>query len=674
MSRPVCFALCMIVMISQARRMSGQEFHPLSAGLSYEYGVPWNINRAPGAVDWCPCDGLGRSTDHSASLFGRFDASGLFSERFGLYARLAAGGSAGLFTSDRYPAAPFVDPSSGAIVRTLAEFRVTTRTVFVQGDLACSWSAAPWLSVNAGPWMSYRLAGSFEQREKLLPPAGKSASLPPYDGDQLLAEGDRLASSKLLAGVFVSSSVGLPLSGDLQLSIELLGRLNARAPRTDSFFRALHAGLGVSLRWRGSEDVLPEEISVPVTRPVVRVNAASAEDRLSAGIVMFSFGDKGERIPFGIVRTVQQYFRRKTPLLPNLFFGRNSALIPDRYVQYSSAEPGHSSERQFIRLTPIEEYYQILNVIGVRLRAYPDAILSLAGCASADEPAAIALARAEAVQLYLKNIWGIRPSRLKLETRPPRTNGGSGSAADADPNRSVELSSTVHEVLDPLASDWMMETRLTSPIGLDPSIRAPRGLRSWVITITHKGEEVAKYSSGDSGGGRDLDVNLLLRETESGSPVAPLYAELTVEDSTGNKVTAKDILDFKLAGDVDPLVRSVQVRTVRSFVLRSGDLSSSAAGHFNRELLKEAAETVSDGDRVSIHPLLEIPGAGAIVTEEQMRNEVLHVAGVAQIELGKKNVEIRIDRKAPRYPLSPDLPEYPFLSTMIVVTTEKEIK
>lgn len=136
--------------------------------IGYEAGVPWDLNRRPGAVDWCNCDGSGRASEQvlSAGMALRWpDALG---RAWGLSAGAGALLRIGVFRSDPYVTAPFADPSSGAIVSSRAEFEARTRGGDLFAEASLSFSPFGRFALHAGPWTAWRIAGSWSLRERFL--------------------------------------------------------------------------------------------------------------------------------------------------------------------------------------------------------------------------------------------------------------------------------------------------------------------------------------------------------------------------------------------------------------------------------------------------------------------------------------------------------------------------
>ena len=143
-----------------------------------------------------------------------------------------------------------------------------------------------------------------------------------------------------------------------------------------------------------------------------------------------------------------------THLLPMIFFDQGSSVIPERYVRFTgSGATQEYSERADVITTVTfdrnlyssrddspstsydleigeatehfsDKYYEILNVLGDRLRRHPATTITVRGEYSGEpgEEERIAAERAAVVREYLVGIWGIAPERITI--MPPRRGAG----------------------------------------------------------------------------------------------------------------------------------------------------------------------------------------------------------------------------------------------------------
>lgn len=112
--------------------------------------------------------------------------------------------------------------------------------------------------------------------------------------------------------------------------------------------------------------------------------------------------------------TIQLY-----PMLPYVFFDLNSSAMPSRYKLITASQTNGFNDERLPGGT-LDKYYHVLNIFGYRLKKYPNVNVELVGCVdetNEDKSSALPKERAQLVYDYLKNVWGIEESRMKMTAR-----------------------------------------------------------------------------------------------------------------------------------------------------------------------------------------------------------------------------------------------------------------
>lgn len=180
------------------------------------------------------------------------------------------------------------------------------------------------------------------------------------------------------------------------------------------------------------------------------------------------------------IKTISLY-----PLLNYVFFDEGAGKLPSRYVLFNNASQTEGFADSTIRGGTMEKYYHVLNIYGYRLRKFPDAKIQLVGCndqgSALEKRAGLSKERVETVYNYLKDIWGIDPSRMTVEYRDlPKTPSNIKDSLGIVENRRVELICDRWEVIKPILD--VEPTLIPSPEtmnftmdnGIDNSIVASR--------------------------------------------------------------------------------------------------------------------------------------------------------------------------------------------------------
>lgn len=157
-----------------------------------------------------------------------------------------------------------------------------------------------------------------------------------------------------------------------------------------------------------------------------------------------------------VIRRFTAIRTRLVPLLPYVFFDNRLDDLPARYVRISSNTTGQFREANFASHTNLDVYSHVLNIVGSRMRTYPDAELTLTGTApdvaEGNPSTAMARSRAESIRGYLNSTWGISKERMRIvPRRDPEVPTNPETSEGRAENRRVEMSSNRIEILAPLA-------------------------------------------------------------------------------------------------------------------------------------------------------------------------------------------------------------------------------
>ncbi|MBE0644204.1 MAG: OmpA family protein [Bacteroidetes bacterium] len=189
----------------------------------------------------------------------------------------------------------------------------------------------------------------------------------------------------------------------------------------------------------------------------------------------------------------EEIIRETFPLLNYVFFDQGSAVIPERY-QRLAPDAVAAFEEGAIEGGALDFYYNILNVIGSRLKGIPGSAITVSGylnnTGTEKRNETLARSRAESVREYLRTVWGIDESRIVLATGalPPLPSSSRDTMGQAE-NRRVEISSDNIEILRPVTFVRRIAGITPETVQFRPTISADEGLESWVLTVEQSGTE-----------------------------------------------------------------------------------------------------------------------------------------------------------------------------------------
>lgn len=158
---------------------------------------------------------------------------------------------------------------------------------------------------------------------------------------------------------------------------------------------------------------------------------------------------------------VQRRVRETFPLRNYVFFDLGSTQIPSRYVRLTSQDIAQFSEQRLETLEPKDldgrtsrqmvVYHNILNILGDRMRRFPNANITLVG--SSESGPADGRLMAGSVKSYLVDVFGIAESRIAVQGRdkPKITSEQPGATVELEmlrqEDRRVSVESSSSELL-----------------------------------------------------------------------------------------------------------------------------------------------------------------------------------------------------------------------------------
>ena len=366
-------------------------------------------------------------------------------------------------------------------------------------------------------------SASAKQTETIVSPTGYI--FPTTNSTTFTESNGTISGGNTLLGLTGTIGYELPFGPILTASPELSYYFPLNSVTTTRPWHVSSLSLGVAVRWneppKGGEPLPPVENPGPP--PIVQREDPNA---FAPKLAVRSTSE-----PLHIIETtVTETF----PILPYIFFDSASNIIPDRYARMSEQETGAFKESDLPHKS-LESYYQILNVIGNRLRENSNAILTINGTTDGKEvqregmhdiQKELSQSRAVAVRDYLANVWNIDPTRLYITTSDAPHNPSSTQYAEGfEENRRVELSSDNDQILKPIVHErFREESALPKTIPISLSAISSIGIRHWHVIIASRGTTVYE-NSGDA----NPPTSLVWQPTEG--QIESLAKNLTSKDS-----------------------------------------------------------------------------------------------------------------------------------------------
>jgi outer membrane protein OmpA-like peptidoglycan-associated protein len=182
---------------------------------------------------------------------------------------------------------------------------------------------------------------------------------------------------------------------------------------------------------------------------------------LKGDIQVFRVDGNGAEYPLTCLKVEETTAKQLYPILPIIFFDKNSDSLPRRYKRFVKVEEYFDGiidfRCRFYNTSMMSAYYDVLNVIGKRLKDKPSSKIILTGCNdglpdSEKSNKKLSMHRAITVRNYLMNTWDVDSTRIKLEARdlPVYATTSVDTLESAEENRRVEITSNDPSVLEPL--------------------------------------------------------------------------------------------------------------------------------------------------------------------------------------------------------------------------------
>ncbi len=334
-----------------------------------------------------------------------------------------------------------------------------------------------------------------------------------------------------------------------------------------------------------------------------------------------------------VINVSTQFITEALPILPVVFFESQAISLSFRYHQVAS-----SAEFKLSDVAPrtTAVHRDILNILGERMTAMPEASIRLRGTADPTTEGGdcdLARNRAQAVKNYLVRVWNISESRITIESgsatcapeRPTRQQSESGYSE----NRRVEIIPSDVRLLGSVAKRRFNEARTIDPpkITFDPLGTSQRYVTDWSLQAT-SGATVL-FSQSGKGVPTEITQPLTTIVADAMQHATPINVSLRVggiRNATASAVTTipvrKDTVStelerltltlFDIASDQITPIAQQQISTflenlpAGSTVIVRGFADMLGNAEFNKKLSQKRADAVCGVIRANVKKRVEL--------------------------------------------------------------------
>lgn len=309
------------------------------------------------------------------------------------------------------------------------------------------------------------------------------------------------------------------------------------------------------------------------------------------GVVMNEVGYYDETGNYNKVSTIKVediQYSEMYPLVPSVFFAKESAEISDKF-QTSLAGSSKAGDYSLTSLPQdaVEINRNSLNIIGARLKLFPNANLKIIGTNDGkDETMEISEQRAATAKQYLISTFGISSDRITTSAQNLPEKPSAKTLTDGDEeNRRVEFSSNVPEIVEPIIIHKDKQ-RLAQPNLLEFRPKVVN-VKSPVVSHTFMITQAGKTLREDREEGEPRIKRWVIRPDELSASQLPIEYHLTVKNQDGVEKEANGTIPVDYISSTRKAVEKMQDRTIEKFSLILFDFDKADLTAENQRILEK---------------------------------------------------------------------------------------
>ena len=298
--------------------------------------------------------------------------------------------------------------------------------------------------------------------------------------------------------------------------------------------------------------------------------------------------------------TIQLY-----PMLPYVFFDVKSSTLSSRYKTLTASQTAGFND-ELLPGGTLDKYYHVMNIFGYRLKKYSNVKVELVGCVdetNEDKNSDLPKLRSQLVFDYLKNVWGIDESRMKMTARGwPELRSNPKDSFGIVENRRTELRFSggtpddLWEVQrpildndptvspDPANMTWMMKNGIDEGIVASRRIEIIRNGQPWNVL-----KEVGVTDATKQWDWYNTDVEYPLEKGPEGTPeisLNPFKAVLVVTSKNGQECKSDTVtIPVKRISSKSIAIDKGSESTLEKYNLILFKFDSPQAGELNERIM-----------------------------------------------------------------------------------------
>lgn len=406
-----------------------------------------------------------------------------------------------------------------------------------------------------------------------------------------LPDGSEVPNTTMRAALMLGLGYTMKLSEKFYLQPELTYRLPLTNVSSDANFTPWKVGqirLSVNLFFA---------IAPPPESPVETNRGFSVEMEK-----IVAYDRDGREQPVSVVNVEDVRYNEMFPMIPYVFCEENKSEPSDEMQMLGIAPEKGEFNPEGLPLDAIEVNRNTLNIIGARMRKYPQASLIIIGTTDGKAEGKtkdLALQRANFAKTYLVTAFNIGADRISTTTsaipsKPSTSNDADGVAE----NRRIEFKSTVPDVLTPLTITADNQ-RIATPdvIAFHTKITTTDSLRSWQMHISQAGRTLRDMR----GMGRPGALTWAIKPNELSAAQVPIDYEFTATTVEADTQHVSGSIPVDYISSVKKRTENLPDRTIDKYSLILFDFDKSNINEDNQRILEQMVlPSIKSNSKVAI--------------------------------------------------------------------------
>ncbi|MCX6153520.1 MAG: OmpA family protein [Candidatus Kapabacteria bacterium] len=288
---------------------------------------------------------------------------------------------------------------------------------------------------------------------------------------------------------------------------------------------SLEFGFGIDVEKVFKKKFIDEpKIEAPVQKPKEEVKPP-----VFVKLGTYWVDPKGREKELDTVKVLEYVTTRLKPLLNYIFFDESSNILDKRYISMRANDIAFNISNLH-KLNSVDAYYQLLNIVGERMRNNTYSI-TLVGCNSNVGLEAnnkeLSKKRTETVRDYLLNTWKISASRIKMKfqnlpDKPSRSDEPDGRSE----NRRVEIYTNNDEILKPIITTETENEIIHKKIKIRFNSNIGSNCKKWSLLVYQNKIEIFR---------------------KAGISNLPDFVDINIENDIWNKLKSREQLVYWLS-------------------------------------------------------------------------------------------------------------------------------